>query len=202
MMPEGPPTPQRPTRQDSKADATDRAAREIIRDAGAARDAKTAALRAARLERDGTDTGALVLDALLPQVAAAGVDVGRPAWLGWSMGGFGALLLAARREQRGERTGPVLMSSPALWGSYAAARRDYPEAFDSAADWRDQMALLDRPVGATVRVETGERDQFALAVEQWAAGREVDVRTYPGAHTSQFSAARLPAQLRWLARQM
>ncbi|MGR3494310.1 hypothetical protein [Citreimonas sp.] len=56
MMPEGPPTPQRPTRQESKADATDRAAREIIRDEGAARDAKTAALRAARLEREGTET--------------------------------------------------------------------------------------------------------------------------------------------------
>lgn len=53
MLPEGPPPPQRPTRQESKADATDRAAREIIRDEGAARDAKTAALRAARLEQEG-----------------------------------------------------------------------------------------------------------------------------------------------------
>lgn len=53
MLPEGPPPQQRPTRQETKADATDRAAREIIRDEGAARDAKTAALRAARLEQEG-----------------------------------------------------------------------------------------------------------------------------------------------------
>ena len=55
MLPEGPPPPQRPTRQETKADATDRAAREIIRDEGAARDAKTAALRAARLQQEDSD---------------------------------------------------------------------------------------------------------------------------------------------------
>lgn len=45
-------TPFQPAKLDSKADRTNRAAREIIRDAEDARQAKTERLRAKRLERD------------------------------------------------------------------------------------------------------------------------------------------------------
>ena len=46
----------RPTRQESRADRTDRAAREIIRDDEEARQEKTEKLRAARLNRDKTQS--------------------------------------------------------------------------------------------------------------------------------------------------
>ena len=49
-------TPFQPGRLESKADRTDRAAREIISDADDARRAKTERLRAKRLERDADKT--------------------------------------------------------------------------------------------------------------------------------------------------
>lgn len=147
---------------------------------------------------DGSDTGALVLEQLLPLLADQRVDVGRPAWLGWSMGGFGALLLASRWEQQGERSGPVLMSSPALWSSWSAAEEMIPEAFDSAGDWQTQMALVGAGVSAPVRADIGRHDPFQPAVTEWVATHDVELRTAPGGHTAAFSDRQLPSQLSWL----
>ena len=44
----------------------------------------------------GEDSGAIVLDELIPMLSDKGLDTSRVAFIGWSMGGYGALLLGAR----------------------------------------------------------------------------------------------------------
>ena len=44
----------------------------------------------------GEDSGAMVLNELIPMLGEQGLDTSRVAFLGWSMGGYGALLLGAR----------------------------------------------------------------------------------------------------------
>ena len=41
------------------------------------------------------DTGAMVMDDFIPLLGSIGLDRSRVGFLGWSMGGYGALLLAA-----------------------------------------------------------------------------------------------------------
>lgn len=190
---------------------TDQSARRVLADREVVKVAKqiTPAVAVAGIDgassywharRDGSDTGALVFEEFLPTLAKRGVNAERPAWLGWSMGGFGALLLATRWEQSGERSGPVVMSSPALWRSWAAAERMIPQAFDSAKDWEAQMALLAAGVSSPVRVDIGRSDRFHPAVDRWAQTQDVDLRTFSGGHTAAFGERHLPSQLTWLSR--
>src|SRR5579875_2695795 len=44
----------------------------------------------------GEDSGAMVLDELIPMLGGQNLDTSRVAFLGWSMGGYGALLLGGR----------------------------------------------------------------------------------------------------------
>ena len=78
----------------------------------------------------GEDSGAMVLDELIPMLAAQGLDTSRVGFLGWSMGGYGALLLGARLGPA--RTAAICAVSPALWTSSGAAA---PGAFDGADDY-------------------------------------------------------------------
>ena len=78
----------------------------------------------------GEDSGAMVLSELLPLLDGQGLDTSRVGFLGWSMGGYGALLLGARLGAA--RTAAICAVSPALWMSYGATA---PGAFDSADDW-------------------------------------------------------------------
>src|SRR5215469_14006275 len=43
--------------------------------------------------RSGSDAGAMVINELLPMLAGHGIDTSRVAFLGWSMGGYGAVRL-------------------------------------------------------------------------------------------------------------
>src|SRR6478735_5919084 len=73
----------------------------------------------------GEDSGAMVLDELVPMLGSQGLDTTRVGFLGWSMGGYGALLLGARLGPA--RTAAICAVSPALWTSPSAAA---PGAFD------------------------------------------------------------------------
>ena len=77
----------------------------------------------------GEDSGAMVLDELIPMLASKAWTPRGSAFLGWSMGGYGALLLGARLGPA--RTAAICAVSPALWTSSGAAA---PGAFDSADD--------------------------------------------------------------------
>jgi S-formylglutathione hydrolase FrmB len=86
--------------------------------------------------KDGTNSLAWVTEEFLPmaeQRFGIGGSKAARAVLGWSMGGYGALLLAQRRP---DLVSAVVGSSPAVFPSYAAAVTGHASTFDSAADWQ------------------------------------------------------------------
>lgn len=116
---------------------------------------------------DGTDASATVTGELLPLLARLGVRTDRVALLGWSMGGYGALLLAQRLGPA--RVAAVGAMSPALWRSAAAAT---PGAFDDEADLRTAAVLGRQELlhGIPVRVDCGLGDPFCPLAQEYAAG--------------------------------
>lgn len=109
----------------------------------------------------------MIINEFLPLLAAEGLDIGRLALLGWSMGGFGALHLASLLGPG--RVSAVGAMSAALWTEYAAAT---PVAFDSAEDFsRDtplgKQAALD---GIPVRIDCGRGDEFIGANHVYVSG--------------------------------
>jgi enterochelin esterase-like enzyme len=113
---------------------------------------------------DGTDAQALLFDEFMPLVETL-FKVTKRALLGWSMGGYGALLAAERSP---EMFRAVAAASPALWTS---ASRTAPGAFDDPADYRshDVFAGVDHLAPLTVRVDCGTSDPFLQADKQFAA---------------------------------
>lgn len=107
---------------------------------------------------DGDDPAGMIWDEVLPRLAAQGADVDRVGLWGWSMGGFGALLLAEQRLERvrGRRR------STCLWPTLQAATEG---AFDDAADWarNDVMTRLGRLQGLPLRIDCGSSDRYTHA---------------------------------------
>lgn len=119
---------------------------------------------------DGEDPGAMVVDEWLPQLAEYGLAAGpddKVGFLGWSMGGYGALLLASRLGP--DRVGAVVAESPALWLRAEDASRT---AFDGAADWRLNDVFAQRKVLSRIpiQLDCGIADPFHSATEKFAAG--------------------------------
>jgi S-formylglutathione hydrolase FrmB len=112
---------------------------------------------------DGDDPLAMITDELLPRAAVRGLRVDRIGVTGWSMGGYGSLMMA-RESEHGRLGGLVVAaaaaSSPALFASFASSS---PGAFDDAADWRRWGDLAAHPdVASTpLRVCCGTSDPFA-----------------------------------------
>jgi S-formylglutathione hydrolase FrmB len=147
---------------------------------------------------DGDDPGGMLLEEFVPLLAAQGLVTTRVGLFGWSMGGYGALLLAQTAGP--ERIAAVAADSPALWASFAESAAG---AFDGASDFaaHDVMAHGDRLARIPVRIACGDRDPFYGAARSFA-------RTVPdlagtdfgtGAHTDTFWRRTAPAQLRFLA---
>jgi enterochelin esterase-like enzyme len=109
----------------------------------------------------GADTQKMLVDELLPLVATHGLRVDRFALGGWSMGGYGALLLAERLGP--SRVTAVAVDSPAIW---TRAADTAPGAFDSRQDFEKhdvlrQAAALRR---IPIRVTCGTGDPFLPGV--------------------------------------
>lgn len=151
---------------------------------------------------NGQDPLAWAVEEFLPMVEQH-FNVGRTpqsrATLGWSMGGFGALLLA---QQRPDLFSAAAALSPAVFPSYDAARSGHSYTFDSADDW-NRYGLwnhLDELGGTAVRVDCGNYDPFA------PTAREL-LRRIPGAvggiesgcHDKAFWRRRAATSLRFLA---
>jgi enterochelin esterase-like enzyme len=106
----------------------------------------------------------MVVDELLPAIDDE-LDARVPrAVLGWSMGGYGALLVA---ETAPASFRAVVATSPALWRSYDEAAGG---AFDSAADYQRFDVSTNTSVlsSLTVRVDCGTDDGFIAAARRLA----------------------------------
>ena len=145
---------------------------------------------------DGGDPLAMLLDEFVPMIDKM-VGTDRRALLGWSMGGYGALLAA---ETRPEMFRAVVAVSPALWTSAGATA---PGAFDGPDDYRrhDVFARAESLRPLTVRIDCGDGDSFQPAARRFAALLEPDVITSfgPGFHDSPYWRSTAPAQMETLS---
>jgi pimeloyl-ACP methyl ester carboxylesterase len=145
----------------------------------------------------GEDSGAMVLDELIPMLSSQGLDTSRVAFLGWSMGGYGALLLGSRLGPA--RTAAISAVSPALWMSSGATA---PGAFDGADDFAANSvfglpALADIPI----RIDIGTSDPFYSATQSFISQLPNPPAggSSPGGHDAGFWSSQLPGELSWLA---
>jgi pimeloyl-ACP methyl ester carboxylesterase len=145
----------------------------------------------------GEDAGAMVLNELIPMLDTKGLDTSRVAFLGWSMGGYGALLLGGRLGA--PRTAAICAVSPALWLSSGAAA---PGAFDSADDFAAN-SVFGMPALASIpiRVDCGNSDPFYSATKQFVAQLPSPPAGgfSPGGYDASFWSSQLPAELTWMA---
>jgi len=145
----------------------------------------------------GEDSGAMVLDELLPILSSEGLDTSRVAFLGWSMGGYGALLLGARLGPA--RTAAIAAVSPALWMSYGATA---PGAFDSGEDWSSNTVFgLPALASIPIRIDCGTSDPFYSATSQFIEQLPTPPAGgfSPGGHDAGFWSQQLPGELTWIA---
>lgn len=145
----------------------------------------------------GEDSGAMVLDELIPMLAGQGLDTSRVGFLGWSMGGYGALLLGGRLGAA--RTAAICAVSPALWTSSGAAAAG---AFDGPADFAANSVFgLPALASIPIRIDCGFSDPFATATEDFIAQLPNPPAGgfSPGGHDPGFWSAQLPAELSWIA---
>ncbi|OBA97310.1 hypothetical protein A5662_01525 [Mycobacteriaceae bacterium 1482268.1] len=147
----------------------------------------------------GEDSGAMVLTELLPMLAAKGLDTSRVSFIGWSMGGYGALLLGGALGAR--RTAAICAVAPALFTDYAEAIQE--RAFDGPADWfaysvYGTPALSEIPL----RIDCGANDRFYDATKQFVASlrRPPSGVSFVGGHDVAAWREKLPRELAWLAR--
>ncbi|MBU8816025.1 alpha/beta hydrolase [Mycolicibacterium goodii] len=145
----------------------------------------------------GEDSGAMVLDELIPMLGEQGLDTSGVAFLGWSMGGYGALLLGSRLGPA--RTAAICAVSPALWTSPGAAA---PGAFDSAEDYNANSVWGEPALGSIpLRIDCGNSDPFYSATKQFIAQLPNPPAGgfSPGGHDGAFWSAQLPGELTWMA---
>jgi S-formylglutathione hydrolase FrmB len=156
--------------------------------------------------RDGDDPLTMITDELLPRVERKGLAAQRIGVLGYSMGGYAALMLA--RESEAGRLGGLQVaaaaaSSPAL---FASARASAPGAFDGAADWARWGDLAAHPgVRRTpLTVSCGTSDSFAGQTRRYRSRcpRAPAGRLGPGRHDAGYWRSLLPDQLAFLARHL
>jgi enterochelin esterase-like enzyme len=148
---------------------------------------------------DGDDPLGMLADEFLPLLTRRGLGAGagqRIGLLGYSMGGYGALLFA---EMFPAKVSACAVGSPAIWRSYSAAAEG---AFDSAADFssHDVLTRASALTGVPVRVDVGRDDPFIgnVAALKAALPRDARVHTAPGCHDARFWRSVAPQALAFL----
>ena len=140
----------------------------------------------------------MLLDELLPLLERRGLRTERVAVTGWSMGGYGALLLATTVP---ERVVAVSVDAAALWRRASDAA---PGAFDGPEDFaaHDVLGHLDRLRGVPVRVGCGRSDPFIATNRELAAAVAAE-RAFPrGAHDTGCWNLLRPGDMRFLGRHL
>ena len=148
----------------------------------------------------GQDPQAMLTDELLPLLSAHGLQTRRIALGGWSMGGYGALLLAERLGS--SRITAVAVDSPAIW---RRASESAPGAFDDPTDFtaHDVLAGAADLAGIPVRVSCGTSDPFLPGVN--ALLRDLPHAEHDlaaGVHDLAWWQHAAPAQLAFVGRQL
>ena len=145
----------------------------------------------------GEDSGAMVLEELLPMLSTMGFDTSRVGFMGWSMGGYGALHLGAKLGP--SRTAGICAISPALFTSFTEST---PGAFDSYDDWvQNSVSGLPALNSIPLRVDCGIFDRFCFATRQFVG----QLKTPPagsfslGGHDIGYWRMQLPGELAWMA---
>lgn len=145
---------------------------------------------------DGTDAAAMITKEFLPLLHERGLETDRVGLYGWSMGGFGALLLAGRG---GFPARAVAVSSPALFtsaGSTAAGAFDDAEDFDA----NDVFGHPEWLRGRHLRIDCGQQDPFYPATHHFV--EQLDPTPaggfIRGAHNATYWRQVLPDQLKFL----
>ncbi|HEX7835529.1 MAG TPA: alpha/beta hydrolase-fold protein [Pseudolysinimonas sp.] len=148
----------------------------------------------------GEDAGAMVTDEFIPLLAEHGLATDRVGFLGWSMGGYGSLLIASLLGP--SRVASVVAESPAMWQDGAHS----PDgAFDDADDYarNDLAGKQSALAGIPVRVDCGTGDGFYPVVERYVSGfDEAPAGEFEsGGHDFDFWRRMAPAQLAFVAKQ-
>ncbi|CAN5170898.1 alpha/beta hydrolase [soil metagenome] len=147
---------------------------------------------------NGEDAGAMVTDEFLPLLKQRGLDTDRLALLGWSMGGYGALLLGETLRPRA-----IAAESVAIWPT---AKQAAPVAFDNATDFATHTIFgrqreLD---GIFVRIDCGDGDGFAPNDRAYRAGFATPPAggIEPGGHNMAYWRRMAPDQLAFIAQHL
>ncbi|MEO7236485.1 MAG: alpha/beta hydrolase-fold protein [Lapillicoccus sp.] len=151
---------------------------------------------------DGTDTGAMILQDLLPTLTDRGLDVARLGLSGCSMGGYGAVLLAATVLQG--RVAAVAPVSAALWPSLSAAPAF---AFDGPDDFaeHDVFGMRDALGAVPLSVVCGLSDPFLGYNQDFVSGFRRSTTSpvtsfTPGGHDNTYWVTAAATQLTFLSR--
>ncbi len=115
---------------------------------------------------NGDDPQLMLLTEFLPLLAQKGLRTDKFGLAGWSMGGYGALLLAERVGT--SRCAAVAVDSPALWPK---ASDTASGAFDNAADFSSHNVLANhaRLTGLPIRIAIGTSDPFYKTTRVFAS---------------------------------
>ena len=140
---------------------------------------------------DGTNTDRDLVDVLMPMMIER-TGSAKSIVIGWSMGGYGALLLP---QKHSGRFVAAIANSPSIWPTFSEAT---PGAFDDAADFaaNDVLADVAQFGNTAVRVDCGEDDPFAGAVgDLHKRAPDLDVNIRSGFHEDASWRSYLPGQL-------
>ncbi|MEO6413885.1 MAG: alpha/beta hydrolase-fold protein [Pedococcus sp.] len=151
--------------------------------------------------RAGVDTGAMVIEDFLPLVQRETGYAGKVAFLGWSMGGYGSLLLASQLGP--EKVFAVVPESAALWTD---AGLSAPGAFDDREDFEahdvfenSRTRVLAR---IPVRLDCGRSDPFVVGNKAFAkALPSAKLTLDEGGHTANYWKSHGGPQLQWIRQQ-
>lgn len=119
--------------------------------------------------RNGDNPLAMLTEEFLPLLKTRGLETSRIGALGWSMGGYGALLLARESHRKTFKDLDVVAAaagSPALFSSFKSSASG---AFDDAADFAKYGDLVDHPdVGDVgLHVSCGRDDAFTATTKRY-----------------------------------
>ena len=151
--------------------------------------------------RAGVDTGAMVVDDFLPLLQRETGYAGKVAFLGWSMGGYGSLLLASQLGP--EKVFAVVAESAALWTEPGSSA---PGAFDDREDFEAHDVFDGSRTGVLakipVRLDCGRSDPFVAGNKAFAkALPSAKLTLDEGGHTADYWKSHGRPQLRWIREQ-